>query len=115
MTRTVSWRKLSACSGLGVASRSPIVVVRGEVPPQIRRNVELWIGCVAGAPGEEEYRRKLANVGFEEIDLEPTRIYHVEDAREFLTGRGIDVDTIALQMEGKFMSAFVRACKPVTA
>ncbi len=91
------------------------VVVRGEVPPQIRRNVELWIGCVAGALGEEEYRRKLANVGFEEIDLEPTRIYHVEDAREFLTGRGIDVDTIALQMEGKFMSAFVRARKPVTA
>jgi len=91
------------------------VVVRGEVPTPIRHDVELWIGCVAGALEEEEYRRKLTNVGFEEIDLEPTRVYRVEDAREFLTGGGIDVDTIALQVEGKFMSAFVRARKPTTA
>jgi arsenite methyltransferase len=90
------------------------VVVRGEVPAAIRRDVELWIGCVAGALEEQEYRAKLARAGFTEIDLEPTRIYRIEEAREFLTGRNIDVDTIAPQVEGKFMSAFVRARKPVT-
>ncbi|MBI3301507.1 MAG: arsenite methyltransferase [Deltaproteobacteria bacterium] len=88
------------------------VVVRGEVPAQIRRNVELWIGCVAGALEEEEYRTKLAQAGFEEIDLEPTRIYRVEDARELLAASGIDADSIALQVDGKFISAFVRARKP---
>jgi arsenite methyltransferase len=88
------------------------VVVRGEVPADIRRNVELWVGCVAGAIEESEYRRKLAAAGFEEIEIEPTRVYSVEDARQFLTTQGIDVDAIAPQVEGKFTSAFVRAKKP---
>jgi len=88
------------------------VVVRGEVPSQIRRSIELWIGCVAGALEEEEYRAKLAKAGFEAIDLEPTRIYRVEDARELLAGAGIDADAVAPQVDGKFMSAFVRARKP---
>jgi arsenite methyltransferase len=88
------------------------VVVRGEVPPAIRRSVELWIGCVAGALEEQEYRLKLAKAGFEAVELEPTRIYRVEDAREFLAGSGIDADTIAPDVDGKFMSAFVRARKP---
>jgi SAM-dependent methyltransferase len=88
------------------------VVVRGEVPAAIRRSVELWIGCVAGALDEADYREKLAKAGFEEIDLEPTRIYRAEDAREFLTDAGLDADAIAPQVDGKFMSAFVRARKP---
>lgn len=88
------------------------VVVRGEVPPEIRRNVELWIGCVAGALQESEYRQKLAAAGFEAIDIEPTRVYRAEDAREFISAQGIDVDAIAPMVEGKFMSAFVRAKKP---
>jgi len=90
------------------------VVVRGEVPAAIRRNVELWIGCVAGALEEQEYRDKLAKAGFEGIDVEPTRVYRVEDAREFLSGSGIDADAIAPHVDGKFMSAFVRARKPAT-
>jgi arsenite methyltransferase len=88
------------------------VVVRGEVPAEIRRSVELWIGCVAGALEEREYRDKLAAAGFEGIDLEPTRVYRVEDARDFLTGAGLDVDAIAPQVSDRFMSAFVRARKP---
>ena len=88
------------------------VVVRGEIPSAIRRSVELWIGCVAGALEEREYRDKLARAGFEAIELEPTRIYRVEDAREFLEGAGLDVDAIAPQVDDKFMSAFVRARKP---
>jgi arsenite methyltransferase len=88
------------------------VVVRGEVPPAIRRSVELWIGCVAGALEEQEYRLKLAKAGFEAVELEPTRIYRVEDAREFLAGSGIDAETIAADVDGKFMSAFIRARKP---
>lgn len=88
------------------------VVVRGEVPSQIRRSVELWIGCVAGALEENEYRAKLGKAGFEAIEVEPTRIYRVEDARDFLAGAGVDADTIAPQVDGKFMSAFVRARKP---
>jgi arsenite methyltransferase len=88
------------------------VVVRGEVPGDIRQHLELWIGCVAGALEESEYRMKLAAAGFEEIGIEPTRVYKVEDARQFLTGAGIDVDGIALLVDGKFMSAFVRARKP---
>jgi arsenite methyltransferase len=90
------------------------VVVRGELPDGIRRSVELWVGCVAGALGEAEYASKLAKAGFEAIDIEPTRIYRVEDAREFLADEGVDVDAIAPQVDGKFMSAFVRARKPVT-
>src|SRR5437773_8519375 len=88
------------------------VVVRGEVPSEIRRSIELWIGCVAGALEESEYRSKLAKAGFEEIELEPTRIYRAEDAGEFLACAGMDVDSIASQVDGKFMSAFVRARKP---
>jgi len=88
------------------------VVVRGEVPAEIRRSVELWIGCVAGALEEREYRDKLAAAGFEGIDLEPTRVYRVEEARDLLTGAGLDVDTVAPQVGDKFMSAFVRARKP---
>jgi SAM-dependent methyltransferase len=88
------------------------VVVRGEVPAAIRRSVELWIGCVAGALAEDEYRARLAKAGFEAIDLEPTRIYRVEDAREFLAGAGIDAEAIAPELDGRFMSAFVRARKP---
>jgi len=88
------------------------VVVRGEVPAEIRRSVELWIGCVAGALEEREYRDKLAAAGFEGIDLEPTRVYRVEEARDFLTGAGLDVDAIAPQVADRFMSAFVRARKP---
>jgi arsenite methyltransferase len=88
------------------------VVTRGEMLPEIRKNVLLWVGCVAGALEENEYRSKLATAGFEQIDLEPTRIYRIEDAREFLSGQNIDVDAIAPQVDGKFMSAFVRAVKP---
>ena len=88
------------------------VVVRGEVPDEIRRRVELWVGCIAGALEESEYRSKLAAAGFEAIDIEPTRIYRVEDARQFLAGQGINVDAIAPLVDGKFMSAFVRAKKP---
>ena len=88
------------------------VVVRGEVPAAIRRSVELWIGCVAGALEEHEYREKLGKAGFEDVDLEPTRIYRAEDAREFLAGTGLDADAIAPQVDGKFLSAFVRARKP---
>jgi SAM-dependent methyltransferase len=88
------------------------VVVRGPVPVEIRRSVELWIGCVAGALEETEYRAKLAAAGFEDIALEPTRVYRVEDAREFLAGAGLDADAIAPTVDGRFMSAFVRARKP---
>ena len=88
------------------------VVVRGEVPAVIRKSVELWIGCVAGALSETDYRDKLAKAGFEAVDLEPTRIYRAEDAQEFLAGAGLDVERIAPEVDGKFMSAFVRARKP---
>ncbi len=88
------------------------VVVRGEVPAEVRKSVELWIGCVAGALEENAYRAKLAAAGFSGIDLEPTRVYQAEDARAFLSGAGLDFDQIAAQVEGKFMSAFVRASKP---
>jgi ubiquinone/menaquinone biosynthesis C-methylase UbiE len=88
------------------------VVVRGEVPPEVRRNVELWAGCLAGALGDEEYRTKLAAAGFTDIDIEPTRVYLAEDAREFLTAEGLEVDAVAPLVDGKFISAFVRARKP---
>ena len=84
------------------------VVTRGAIPEQIRRDVLLWAGCIAGALDESVYRRKLEAAGFEAIGIEPTRVYDVEDAREFLTGKGVDVDAIAPQVEGKFMGAFVR-------
>ncbi len=91
------------------------VVVRGEVPPAIRRSVELWAGCVAGALEESEYRAKLAAAGFEAVEIEPTRIYRAEDAREFLAQSGLEMETIAPLVDGKFMSAFVRAQKPAAA
>ena len=89
------------------------VVVRGEVPAVIRRSVELWIGCVAGALEEGDYRARLGRAGFDAIDVEPTRIYRTEDAREFLDREGIDAAAIAPSVDGKFMSAFVRARKPL--
>ena len=88
------------------------VVVRGAMPPEIRQVVLLWVGCVAGALEEDEYRSKLSEAGFEDVDMEPTRVYRIEDARGFLSGQGIDVDAIAAQIDGKFMSAFIRAVKP---
>lgn len=88
------------------------IVVRGELPEGIRRNMELWIGCMAGALEENEYLAKLVRAGFEVVTVEPTRVYRVEDAREILSGKGIDVDVIAPMANGKFMSAFVRAKKP---
>jgi ubiquinone/menaquinone biosynthesis C-methylase UbiE len=91
------------------------VVTRGEISPEVRHSVLLWVGCVAGALRDDEYRGKLSAAGFEHIDIEPTRIYRAEDAREFLAAAGIDVDAIAPQMEGKIMSAFVRAIKPAGA
>jgi len=89
------------------------VVVRGDVPEQVRRSMEMWVGCIAGALHEDEYTGKLAKAGFESIDIEPTRVYNREDARQFLSGEGIDVDAIAPQVENKFMSAFIRAVKPI--
>jgi arsenite methyltransferase len=89
------------------------VVTRGEISPKIRQSILLWVGCVAGALQEAEYREKLAAAGFEQIEVEPTRIYRVEDAREFLSAEGIDVDAIAPEVDEKFMSAFVRATKPL--
>jgi arsenite methyltransferase len=88
------------------------VVIRGEMPQEIRQSLLLWIGCVAGALEENEYRSNLASAGFEQIEIEPTRIYRLDDARELLSGHGIDVDAIAPEVDGKFMSAFVRALKP---
>jgi SAM-dependent methyltransferase len=88
------------------------VVVRGDPPQDVRRNMELWIGCVAGALEEMEYRDLLADAGFRRVDIEPTRIYKAEDAAAFLAGSGLDPATVAPQIEGKFMSAFVRAVKP---
>ena len=88
------------------------VVTRGEIPAEIRQSLLLWVGCVAGALQETEYREKLAAAGFEQIEIEPTRIYRMEDAREFLTAEGLDVEAIASQVDEKIMSAFVRAAKP---
>jgi arsenite methyltransferase len=91
------------------------VVTRGEILPEIRKSVLLWVGCIAGALDEAEYRGKLNAAGFQDVDVEPTRIYQAADAREFLATEGIDADAIAPQVDGKFMSAFVRAVKPVKA
>ncbi|HET8550824.1 MAG TPA: arsenite methyltransferase [Bryobacteraceae bacterium] len=88
------------------------VVTRGDIPAEVRRNVELWIGCIAGALDEEDYRSRLMQAGFESVDLEPTRVYRIEDAREFLSGHGLDVGDVATQVDEKFMSAFIRARKP---
>ncbi len=91
------------------------VVTRGEINPAIRKSVLLWVGCVAGALQDVEYRDKLKSAGFEQIDIEPTRIYRAEDARDMLSAEGIDPDVIAPEVDGKFMSAFVRAVKPAIA
>lgn len=88
------------------------VVVRGEVPADIRKSMELWVGCIAGALDENEYREKLARAGFESVDVEPTRVYRVEEAREFLEAAGLDAEMVGPQIDGKFISAFVRAVKP---
>ncbi len=88
------------------------VVTRGAIPEEVRRDILAWVGCIAGALDENDYRLKLAVAGFEAIGVEPTRIYKVDDAREFLSGIGVDVDAIAPVVDGKFMSAFVRAKKP---
>lgn len=91
------------------------VVVRGDVPAEIKKNMDLWVGCVAGALSDYDYAAKLTRAGFEKIDIEPTRIYGVEDARAFLAGQGLDVDALAKQVDGKFMSAFIRAQKSAAA
>jgi arsenite methyltransferase len=91
------------------------VVTRGEMLPEIRKSVLLWVGCIAGALEENDYLSKLAGAGFEQTEIEATRIYRVEDAREFLSGQGFDVDAIAPQVDGKFFSAFIRATKPASA
>jgi SAM-dependent methyltransferase len=88
------------------------VVTRGAIPELLRRDVLLWVGCLAGALDETDYAAKLSAAGFEAVSIEPTRVYQVDDAREFLAGKGIDVDAIAPQIDGKFFSAFVRARKP---
>ena len=89
------------------------VVTRGEILPEIRQSVLAWVGCIAGALEENDYRSKLTAAGFEQIEVEPTRIYRTDDAREFLAGQGIDVGALAPQVDGKFLSAFIRAAKPV--
>jgi arsenite methyltransferase len=91
------------------------VVVRGHVPAEIRKNIELWVGCVAGALSDDDYVAKLAKAGFEHIEIEPTRVYSIEDARTFLSGRGVYVEAWAGEVEGKFISAFIRADKPAAA
>ena len=88
------------------------VVTKGEIPAAIKKSVELWIGCIAGALSEEEYVGKLAAAGFSDISVEPTRIYRVDEAREFLTSAGVDVSAIEADVDGKFRSAFIRATKP---
>jgi SAM-dependent methyltransferase len=90
------------------------IVVRGEVPSEVQRSVELWVGCIGGALHDHEYVAKLAEAGFDGVEIEPTRVYNIEDARAFLAGRDVDVDAIASQVGGKFMSAFIRAVKPAT-
>ncbi|HET7469051.1 MAG TPA: arsenite methyltransferase [Gemmatimonadales bacterium] len=90
------------------------VVCRGEIPPEVRRSMELWVGCVAGALTEQEFRAALHDAGFEAIDVEPTRIYEFEDARTFLTGAGLSTEELAREVGGRVMGAFIRATKPAT-
>ncbi len=105
-----------ACRVLKPGGRFAVsdVVTRGEMLPEIRKSVFLWVGCIAGALEENDYLRKLRDAGFAEPEVEPTRIYRVEDARAFLSGQGFDVDAIAPQVDGKFFSAFIRATKPAS-
>jgi ubiquinone/menaquinone biosynthesis C-methylase UbiE len=91
------------------------VVVRGEVPPAIRRSVELWAGCVAGALSDKDYLAKLAGAGFRNAAIEVTRVYGAADAKDFLAGQGFDVESLAREVDGRFVSAFIRATKPASA
>jgi SAM-dependent methyltransferase len=91
------------------------VVVRGIVPEAVRESMLLWVGCIAGALEENDYRSKLLAAGFVDVDFEPTRVYDIEDARVFLTEAGIAVDKLAPHVEGRFLSAFIRAAKPTAA
>ena len=88
------------------------VVMRGDVPPAVRRSMELWVGCVAGALEEQEYRHLLTTAGFVDVGIEPTRVYEFDDARAVLTGTGLDADVLAREVGGRIMGAFVRATKP---
>jgi ubiquinone/menaquinone biosynthesis C-methylase UbiE len=90
------------------------VVVRGSVPEEVRKSMLLWVGCIAGALEENQYTATLAKAGFAQVSVEPTRVYNIEDARQFLTESGVDVDAIAPQVHEKFMSAFIRATKPAS-
>ena len=90
------------------------VVVRGAVPADVRRNMELWVGCIAGALEDKEYASKLQTAGFKDVEVEPWRVYNIEDARSFLTDSGLDVDALAAQVEGRFTSSFIRATKPTS-
>jgi SAM-dependent methyltransferase len=103
-----AFRVLKPGGRLGVSD----VVTRGKVAEEVGKNMLLWVGCIAGALQDAEYRAKLTAAGFAGIEIEPTRVYDIEDARAFLSAEGIDVDAIAPQVEGKFMSAFIRATKP---
>jgi arsenite methyltransferase len=91
------------------------VIVRGEIPAEVRRSLELWVGCIAGALEEASYRDKLARTGFEAIDVEPTRIYRAADARQFLAEAGFTDETTLAHIDGRILSAFVRARKPANA
>ena len=91
------------------------VVVRGDMPPEVRRHMELWVGCIAGALEENEYASKLRRAGFGDVELEPWRTYKVEDARTFLTEAGLDVDRLAPEVDGRVASSFIRARKPLAA
>ena len=87
-------------------------MTRGEILPEVRSSILLWVGCIAGALEDVAYRQKLTAAGFEQVEIEPTRVYRAQDARDILAAEGIDADAIAPQVDGKFMSAFVRAVKP---
>jgi arsenite methyltransferase len=106
-----AWRVLKPGGRFAVSD----IVVRGEVPAEIRKSMELWAGCVAGALADHEYFEKLAKAGFENIDIEVTRVYSAQDARAFLTGEDLDAEALAKEVDGKFISAFVRAVKPAAA
>jgi len=103
-----AWRVLRPGGRLAVSD----IVARGTIPGEIRKSMELWAGCVAGALEENEYRTLLLKAGFENVSVAPTRIYHAEDAREFLRGAGLDTERVAAQMDGIFMAAFIRGNKP---
>ncbi len=88
------------------------IVVRGDMPTEVQRNVELWVGCIAGALRDTDYVSKVKAAGFQSVEIEPTRVYTADDARQLLSGKDLDVESIASQIDGKFASAFVRATKP---